>query len=112
MKRMLKAIGLEANILPYNAAYEDIMKIPAAEYNISVCQIFADEYLFQSAELHEPYPIIVPPVIILRFVLFQPAISGSLTFICVNLRSPNPLIIAYSHFSISSKAVQLQMLSE
>ncbi|MBR0100675.1 MAG: hypothetical protein IJP90_13335, partial [Treponema sp.] len=38
MKRMLNAIGLEANILPYNATYEDIMKIPAAEYNISVCQ--------------------------------------------------------------------------
>ena len=49
MKRMLKAIGLEANILPYNATYEDIMKIPAAEYNISVCQTagFAQSPLWQ-----------------------------------------------------------------
>ena len=54
MKRMLKAIGLDANILPYHASYEDILKIPAAEYSISVCQIFADEYL---AFLKEKYDI-------------------------------------------------------
>lgn len=54
MKRMLRAIGLEANILPYHATYEDIMKIPAAEYSISVCQIFGDEYL---AFLKEKYGI-------------------------------------------------------
>ena len=45
MKRMLKAIGLDANILPYHASYQDILRIPAAEYSISVCQIFGDEYL-------------------------------------------------------------------
>lgn len=45
MKRMLKAIGLDANVMPYNATYQDIMNIPAAEYNISVCQIYADDYM-------------------------------------------------------------------
>ena len=63
MKRMLKAIGLEANILPYNASYEDIMKIPAAEYNISVCQIFGDEYIkFLNEKYGIPYAVTNMPI--------------------------------------------------
>ncbi|MBQ8679725.1 MAG: nitrogen fixation protein NifE [Treponema sp.] len=63
MKRMLKAIGLEANILPYNASYEDIMKIPAAEYNISVCQIFGDEYIkFLKEKYDIPYAVTCMPI--------------------------------------------------
>lgn len=63
MKRMLKAIGLEANILPYNASYEDIMKIPAAEYNISVCQIFGDEYIkFLNKKYGIPYAVTCMPI--------------------------------------------------
>ena len=63
MKRMLKAIGLEANILPYNATYEDIMKIPAAEYNISVCQIFGDEYIkFLNEKYGIPYAVTNMPI--------------------------------------------------
>ena len=63
MKRMLNAIGLEANILPYNASYADIMKIPAAEYNISVCQIFADEYIkFLKEKYGIPYAVTCMPI--------------------------------------------------
>ena len=63
MKRMLNAIGLDANILPYNATYEDIMKIPAAEYNISVCQIFGDEYMkFLNKKYGTPYTVTNMPI--------------------------------------------------
>lgn len=63
MKRMLRAIGLEANIMPYNATYEDIMRIPAAEYNISVCQIFGDEYMdFLHKEYGTPYTVTCMPI--------------------------------------------------
>ncbi len=63
MRRMLKAIGLEVNILPYHARYEDIMKIPAAEYNISVCQIFADEYIrFLKEKYGIPYAVTCMPI--------------------------------------------------
>ena len=63
MKRMLRAIGLEANIMPYNATYEDIMRIPAAEYNISVCQIFGDEYMsFLHEKYGTPYTVTCMPI--------------------------------------------------
>lgn len=63
MKRMLNAIGLEANILPYHATYEDIIKIPAAEYSISVCQIFGDEYLkFLKEKYDIPYAKTCMPI--------------------------------------------------
>lgn len=63
MRRMLKAIGLEVNILPYCASYEDLMKIPAAEYNISVCQIFGDEYMkFLNKKYGTPYTITCMPI--------------------------------------------------
>lgn len=63
MKRMLRAIGLEANIMPYNATYENVMKIPAAEYNISVCQIFGDEYMeFLNREYGTPYAVTCMPI--------------------------------------------------
>ena len=63
MKRMLRGIGLEANILPYHATYEDIMKIPAAEYSISVCQIFGDEYLkFLNEKYGIPYAKTCMPI--------------------------------------------------
>ncbi len=60
---MLHAIGLDANILPYGATYEDIMRIPAAEYNISVCQIFGDEYMkFLNEKYQTPYTVSCMPV--------------------------------------------------
>ena len=63
MKRMLRAIGLDANIMPYHASYEDIMRIPAAEYNISVCQIFADEYIeFLKEEYGIPFAVTCMPI--------------------------------------------------
>lgn len=63
MKRMLRAIGLEANIMPYYATYEDIMRIPAAEYNISVCQIFGDEYMkFLYERYDTPYTVTCMPI--------------------------------------------------
>lgn len=63
MKRMLHAIGLDANIMPYNASYEDIMRIPAAEYNISVCQIFADEYIkFLKEKYDIPFAVTCMPI--------------------------------------------------
>lgn len=63
MKRLLSAIGLSANILPYYATYEDIMRIPAAEYNISCCQIFGDEYMeFLNKKYGTPYTISCMPV--------------------------------------------------
>lgn len=63
MKRMLSLIGLEANILPFYATYEDIMRIPAAEYNISCCQIFGDEYMeFLHHKYGTPYTISCMPI--------------------------------------------------
>ncbi|MDR1061560.1 MAG: nitrogen fixation protein NifE [Clostridiales bacterium] len=63
MKRMLRAIGLDANILPFNASYGDIMRIPAAEYNISVCQIFGDEYMaFLKERYGAPYVVTCMPI--------------------------------------------------
>ncbi|MDR1440699.1 MAG: nitrogen fixation protein NifE [Clostridiales bacterium] len=63
MKRMLRAIGLEANIMPYNATFGDIMRIPAAEYNISVCQIFGDEYMaFLHGRYGAPFVVTCMPI--------------------------------------------------
>ncbi|MCD8010207.1 MAG: nitrogen fixation protein NifE [Lachnospiraceae bacterium] len=63
MRRMLGAIGLKVNILPYSATYEDILRIPAAEYNISVCQIFGDQYMqFLNREYGTPYAITGMPI--------------------------------------------------
>ena len=63
MKRLLKLIGLEVRILPYYATYEELVEIPAAEYIVSVCQIFGDEYMeFLHRKYGTPYTVSCMPI--------------------------------------------------
>ncbi|MBP1736211.1 MAG: nifE1 [Oscillospiraceae bacterium] len=63
LERMLKAIGLKVNYIPFFSSYEKLKKIPAAEYSVSVCQVFADTYMkFLYEEYGIPYVITGMPV--------------------------------------------------
>lgn len=63
LERMLKAIGLKVNYIPFFSSYEKLRRIPAAEYSVSVCQVFADTYMkFLQEEYGIPYVITGMPV--------------------------------------------------
>lgn len=63
MERMLNAIGLEVNYIPFFSSVEKLRRIPAAEYSVSVCQVFADTYMeYLKNEYGIPYVITGMPV--------------------------------------------------
>lgn len=63
LERMLNALGLEVNYIPFFSSYEKLRRIPAAEYSVSVCQVFADTYMkFLEQEYGIPYVITGMPV--------------------------------------------------
>ena len=63
LERMIKAIGLTVNYIPFFSSYEKLKRIPAAEYSVSVCQVFADTYMkFLQDEYGIPYVITGMPV--------------------------------------------------
>ncbi len=45
MERMLAAIGVRVNYIPFYSSLEKIRKIPAAEASTSICKVFADEFM-------------------------------------------------------------------
>jgi nitrogenase molybdenum-iron protein alpha chain len=71
LERMLKAIGMKVNYIPFFSSYEKLKKIPAAQYSVSVFQVFADTYMkFLSEEYGIPYVITgMPEGFCSRYVL-------------------------------------------
>jgi nitrogenase molybdenum-iron protein alpha chain len=63
LERMIKALGLEVNYIPFFSSYDKLRRIPAAQYSVSVCQVFADTYMnFLEEEYGIPYVITGMPV--------------------------------------------------
>lgn len=63
LERMITALGLTVNYIPFFSSYEKLQRIPAAEYSVSVCQVFADTYMkFLNEQYDIPYVITGMPV--------------------------------------------------
>ncbi|URZ18398.1 nitrogenase component 1 [Clostridium felsineum] len=56
MEKLLKVLGLHVNYIPFYSNVEKLKKIPAAEYSVAVCQVFADEFMeYLKNEYDIPY---------------------------------------------------------
>lgn len=56
MENLLKVLGLHVNYIPFYSSVEKLKRIPAAEYSVAVCQVFADEFMeYLKAEYDIPY---------------------------------------------------------
>lgn len=63
LERMIKALGLEVNYIPFFSSYDKLRRIPAAEFSVSVCQVFADTYMkFLEEEYGIPHVITGMPI--------------------------------------------------
>jgi nitrogenase molybdenum-iron protein alpha chain len=63
LERMLLSLGLKVNYIPFFSSIEKLKRIPAAEYSVSVCQVFADTYMeFLKQEYGIPYVITGMPI--------------------------------------------------
>lgn len=54
MENLLAVLGLHVNYIPFYSSVEKLKRIPAAEYSVAVCQVFADEFM---EHLKEDYDI-------------------------------------------------------
>jgi len=63
IERMLGAIGVTANYIPFYSSFDKIKDITAAEASTSICKVFADEFMKELKEKFEiPYSHTVMPI--------------------------------------------------
>lgn len=63
MERMLEALGVKVNYIPFYSSLEKIRRIPAAEASTSICKVFADEFMKTLEEEYGiPYSHTVMPI--------------------------------------------------
>jgi len=56
LEKLLDVLGLHVNYIPFYSNVEKLKRIPAAEYSVAVCQVFADEFMeYLKNEYDIPY---------------------------------------------------------
>lgn len=51
LEGLLSVLDLHVNYIPFYSNFEKLKRIPAAEYSVAVCQVFADEWFLSVARL-------------------------------------------------------------
>lgn len=56
IEKLLKVLDLHVNYIPFYSSVEKLRRIPAAEYSVAICQVFADEFMeYLKEEYDIPY---------------------------------------------------------
>jgi len=63
IERMLGLLDLKCNYIPFYSSLDKISAIPAAEASVSICKVFADEFMKELEETYDiPYSHTVMPI--------------------------------------------------
>lgn len=63
IERMLAALGVTANYIPFYSSLEKIKEIPAAIASTSICKVFADEFMQELEDVYDiPFSHTVMPI--------------------------------------------------
>nr|WP_242834344.1 nitrogenase component 1 [Clostridium pasteurianum] len=63
IESLLSVLELHVNYIPFYSSVEKLRKIPAAEYSVAICQVFADEFMEHlKREYDIPYSKTVMPI--------------------------------------------------
>lgn len=63
IESLLSVLDLHVNYIPFYSSVEKLRKIPAAEYSVAICQVFADEFMEHLKRKYDiPYSKTVMPI--------------------------------------------------